>query len=656
MYNIHPDNTYRVDLKNIGYLDNYTELFATRFSSSRESLSKAYYQNKNNAAVDTVLIEQLGNVVDKSATAIKESVKSILSTVRREAQFAATFGAPFSYLEAVDPFGRVYKDLFGIRREETWTNNVESLMTDNNDSKTFAAFIKVGMISQAKGSGIIQRLINSKDKTKDIEPPSRDQIRKNLAKTKKVTESSITPEEIDNFLINKGFMTANSSIITSFSMSYVINEDSLGSNEKYWRKGSAAPFNMFLLNAIERGFILTDQAISASSYGGSSSSSSAIFAENRSSLKQKIHRILRGNSLPFFKKGLLDKGSEVSREISFISGGGDSVSIIQQILDSLGNVGKESDSMLGSLTETLSNTTSSILSGAQSGLNAIFGKDMVDMILKGNSLIYPRVWKSSSIEKMCSLQMRFYSPYGDFESIYMNVLFPLFVILGFSLPRQVYPSFLSFPFCFSVEIPGLYQSNMAMVTNIAIKRGGRYDAWNDASMMRGVDITLDVTALKPMYGFPEEGMSANFTLGSEIYGDGSISSDGGRKGDITFSNEILNYMGSFIVTDQDISDQINVAVSDTLNTFENCKNVNLLKFDFYLPLYNTLIEIDGKQHYDKNSMFFDEKIANRDYIKNKFCIDNNLKLIRIRYNIINKKFKNECTSIINNLKGSTTIP
>lgn len=84
-------------------------------------------------------------------------------------------------------------------------------------------------------------------------------------------------------------------------------------------------------------------------------------------------------------------------------------------------------------------------------------------------------------------------------------------------------------------------------------------------MMRGVDITLDVTALKPMYGFPEEGMSANFTLGSEIYGDGSISSDGGRKGDITFSNEILNYMGSFIVTDQDISDQINVAVSDTLN-------------------------------------------------------------------------------------------
>lgn len=84
-------------------------------------------------------------------------------------------------------------------------------------------------------------------------------------------------------------------------------------------------------------------------------------------------------------------------------------------------------------------------------------------------------------------------------------------------------------------------------------------------MMRGVDITLDVTALKPMYGFPEEGMDGNFTLGNEIYGDGSVTSDGGRKGDITFSNEILNYMGSFIVTDQDISDQINVAVSDTLN-------------------------------------------------------------------------------------------
>ena len=493
-YNINPDNTYRADLSNIGYLDNYTELLTTRFSSSRESLSKAYYQNKNNGAVEKTYLEAAYKYLETSATGVKETVKSVLSTVRREAQFVATFGAPFSYLEAVDPFGRVYKDLFGIRREETWVNNVDSLMTDNNDSKTFAAFIKVGMISQAKGNGIIQRLINSGEKVKNAEVPSKDQVRKQLAEAKKVAESSITTEEIDNFLIRNGFMAANSSIITSFSMSYVINDDSLGQDKGYWQKGKAVPFNMFLLNAIERGFVLTDQAISANTYGGSTSSKTAFLSANRSGLKQKIHKILAGNSLPFFKficsaetivnetiqnqigdsfiKGLLDKGSEVSREISFISGGGDSVSIIQQILGSLGNVGKESDSMLGSLTETLSNTASSILSGAQSGLNAIFGKDMVDMILKGNSLIYPRVWKSSSIEKMCSLQMRFYSPYGDFESIYMNVLFPLFVILGFSLPRQVYPSFLSFPFCFSVEIPGLYQSNMAMVTNIAIKRGG----------------------------------------------------------------------------------------------------------------------------------------------------------------------------------------
>ena len=273
---------------------------------------------------------------------------------------------------------------------------------------------------------------------------------------------------------------------------------------------------------------------------------------------------------------------------------GDSVKIVSEILNSIGKIGKESDSMLGSLTEMLTNTTNSIVSGTQSGLNAIFGKDMVDMILKGNSLIYPRVWKSSSIEKMCSLQMRFYSPYGDFESIYMNVLFPLFVILGFSLPRQVYPSFLSFPFCFSIEIPGLYQSNMAMVTNIAIKRGGRYDAWNDASMMRGVDITLDVTALKPMYGFPEEApneddKTGNFVLGSDIYGDGSISSDGGRKGDITFSNEILNYMGSFIVTDQDISNQIGIAVSDTLKRVED-KTKGLFGIDKIQGLTKSMLE------------------------------------------------------------------
>jgi hypothetical protein len=71
-------------------------------------------------------------------------------------------------------------------------------------------------------------------------------------------------------------------------------------------------------------------------------------------------------------------------------------------------------------------------------------------------------------------------------------------------------------------------------------------------------------------------------------------------------------------------------------TFEGCILQSKLRFDFYLPDYNTCIEYDGKQHYQSIKLFGGEESYKltqlRDKIKNKFCIDNDIKLIRIRYN------------------------
>ena len=60
---------------------------------------------------------------------------------------------------------------------------------------------------------------------------------------------------------------------------------------------------------------------------------------------------------------------------------------------------------------------------------------------------------------------------------------------------------------------------------------------------------------------------------------------------------------------------------------------NMLYFDFYLPKYNCCIEYDGEQHFFENSVFSQslKEIENRDKIKNQYCKDNNIKLIRIPY-------------------------
>jgi hypothetical protein len=76
---------------------------------------------------------------------------------------------------------------------------------------------------------------------------------------------------------------------------------------------------------------------------------------------------------------------------------------------------------------------------------------------------------------------------------------------------------------------------------------------------------------------------------------------------------------------------------NTQHTFINCKNVLLLPFDFFLTDYNICIEFDGIHHYEpihhmKNFI----NVIKRDDIKTKFCLDNNIKLIRIPYWDFNK--------------------
>lgn len=73
--------------------------------------------------------------------------------------------------------------------------------------------------------------------------------------------------------------------------------------------------------------------------------------------------------------------------------------------------------------------------------------------------------------------------------------------------------------------------------------------------------------------------------------------------------------------------------------FKDCKYVSLLKFDFYIPSQNIIIEYNGGQHYKAVDYFGGEeafkKQKERDRIKRKYCKDNGIKLIVIPYTKFN---------------------
>lgn len=71
-------------------------------------------------------------------------------------------------------------------------------------------------------------------------------------------------------------------------------------------------------------------------------------------------------------------------------------------------------------------------------------------------------------------------------------------------------------------------------------------------------------------------------------------------------------------------------------TFDGCRNICLLPFDFYLEDFNMCIEFDGVQHFKPIEFFggqkdFENRLRN-DKIKNEYCLENNIRLKRIKYN------------------------
>lgn len=76
----------------------------------------------------------------------------------------------------------------------------------------------------------------------------------------------------------------------------------------------------------------------------------------------------------------------------------------------------------------------------------------------------------------------------------------------------------------------------------------------------------------------------------------------------------------------------------TQKTFDGCKSLEdrHLKFDFYLPEINVLVEADGNQHFELvnyfQGMFGFQKRIHHDSMKGLFCLENGITLIRVAHN------------------------
>lgn len=86
--------------------------------------------------------------------------------------------------------------------------------------------------------------------------------------------------------------------------------------------------------------------------------------------------------------------------------------------------------------------------------------------------------------------------------------------------------------------------------------------------------------------------------------------------------------------------------------FKDCRGISggMLPFDFYIPSKRMVIEFDGRQHFEPVEIFggggaHDAQLKN-DKIRNSWCSENGIKIIRIKYDEVEKGLKSLYSALV----------
>lgn len=116
-------------------------------------------------------------------------------------------------------------------------------------------------------------------------------------------------------------------------------------------------------------------------------------------------------------------------------------------------------------------------------------------IAGGGQLIFPEIWKDSSWSKSYDVNIKLTSPDGDTESIYRNILVPLWHLLGMALPLQMGHNGFRSPFLVKGFFKGLFHCEMGIITSLSIRKGGE-GSWNIEGLPTEVEVSF---TLKDLY-------------------------------------------------------------------------------------------------------------------------------------------------------------
>lgn len=179
--------------------------------------------------------------------------------------------------------------------------------------------------------------------------------------------------------------------------------------------------------------------------------------------------------------GLFETAESAVKELNFWAGGAKATNKLQEI----GN----------NLTQSIDSVSEDILKVlGLGGSNLDNIGNYAGHIITGSNIIFPEMWGDSSYSKSYNFSINLVSPYGDPESLFLNIIQPMMFILPFVMPRQTSGNSYTSPFLVRVVAKGWFSCDMGIVEGVSIEKGGS-DAWTANGMPLEVKLGIRVKDL-----------------------------------------------------------------------------------------------------------------------------------------------------------------
>ena len=173
----------------------------------------------------------------------------------------------------------------------------------------------------------------------------------------------------------------------------------------------------------------------------------------------------------------------IGQEIAFITGSNADVGVVGGVTNLLGNTLSSAAEFLTGLVEPVAGGfTTNLIHGALQSI-------------KGQKMIYPKIFQKSESSMNYQFTIRLVSPYGDTYNYYMNIIVPLMHLIALAGPRMVTANTVSSPFLVQAFIPGMCTCQMGIISRLEITKNKSLHAVNVNGFPLEVEINITIEEL-----------------------------------------------------------------------------------------------------------------------------------------------------------------